>query len=546
MSFFSNSSVRAKLITGFGIVILIMMVLVVLGVRNMNFIDRTLAEITDVNSLKQRYAINYRGSVHDRAIAIRDVGIARSAQEIDKLEQEIRRLEDFYNLAEQDMNALLQQGVSFSDKEKDILKRINAIKQRTLPLVEEVLRLSRNNEPVREIMLDQIRPAFIQYLNVINEFIDYQEKQNLIATPKAREVAGGFENLMLILSSFSVIISLIIALLIARSIRLSLGGEPFEAQTKIKAFSEGYLTIKEEEFIAGSVMDSLHTMGIKLTSIVRTIVGSSNNVATQISEVATGNALALSSTIELAELTKLTAQRLESMRERIDQVAAIASKTEENSETTAEYAKQGREIVEKTAAEIDKIAKTVNTSVDQIRDLESRTQQIGGIISEISAISEQTNLLALNAAIEAARAGESGRGFAVVADEVRNLAKRTGDATAQIESVISEIQSSTQASVSMMEAAQPQVDNGKKQSELATQLLKNIEAQAADSLSQIREVALASSDQVSFVSEISTSMEQIMNMTEESMDSMNRNAKAAEKVDSLAKALKKEVEFFKL
>lgn len=546
MSFFSNSSVRAKLITGFGIVILIMMVLVVLGVRNMNFIDRTLAEITDVNSLKQRYAINYRGSVHDRAIAIRDVGIARSAQEIGKLEQEIRRLEDFYNLAEQDMNALLQQGVSFSDKEKDILKRINAIKQRTLPLVEEVLRLSRNNEPVREIMLDQIRPAFIQYLNVINEFIDYQEKQNLIATPKAREVAGGFENLMLILSSFSVIISLIIALLIARSIRLSLGGEPFEAQTKIKAFSEGYLTLKEEEFIAGSVMDSLHTMGIKLTSIVRAIVGSSNNVATQISEVATGNALALSSTVELSELTKLTAQRLESMRERIDQVAEIASKTEENSETTAEYAKQGREIVEKTAAEIDKIAKTVNTSVDQIRDLESRTQQIGGIISEISAISEQTNLLALNAAIEAARAGESGRGFAVVADEVRNLAKRTGDATAQIESVISEIQSSTQASVSMMEAAQPQVDNGKKQSELATQLLKNIEAQAADSLSQIREVALASSDQVSFVSEISTSMEQIMNMTEESMDSMNRNAKAAEKVDSLAKALKKEVEFFKL
>jgi methyl-accepting chemotaxis protein len=287
-------------------------------------------------------------------------------------------------------------------------------------------------------------------------------------------------------------------------------------------------------------------MGIKLTSIVRAIVSSSNNVAAQISDVASGNTLVLSRTVELSELTKMTAQRLESMRERIDQVAAIASKTETNSETTAEYAKQGREIVEQTAAEIDKIAKTVNTSVDQIRDLESRTQQIGGIIGEISAISEQTNLLALNAAIEAARAGESGRGFAVVADEVRNLAKRTGDATAQIESVISEIQASTQASVNMMEAAQPQVDNGKKQSEYATQLLQNIEAQAADSLSQIREVASASSDQVSFVSEISTSMEQIMNMTQESMDSMNSNAKAAENVDSLAKALKKEVEFFKL
>ncbi|WP_191601781.1 methyl-accepting chemotaxis protein [Marinomonas algicola] len=546
MGFFSNSSVRTKLITGFGIIILIMMVLVTLGIRNVNFIDRTLAEITDINSVKQRYAINYRGSVHDRAIAIRDVGIARSAQEIDLLEQEIRRLEDFYNAAEQDMNRLLQQGVAFSETEKDILKRIDNIKKRTLPMVEEVLQLSRRNEPVTAIMLDQIRPAFIQYLNVINEFIDYQEKQNQIATPKARAVTGGFENLMLILGSFSVVVSLIIALLIARSIRLSLGGEPIEAQTKIKEFSEGHLIIKEEDYIAGSVMDSLSAMGIKLTSIVRTIVSSSNNVAAQISDVANGNTQVLSRTVELSELTKMTAQRLESMRERIDQVAAVASKTEKNSETTAEYAKQGRDIVEKTATEIDKIATTVNTSVDQIRDLESRTQQIGGIIGEISSISEQTNLLALNAAIEAARAGESGRGFAVVADEVRNLAKRTGDATAQIDSVISEIQTSTQASVSMMEAALPQVENGRKQSEKATQLLQNIEVQAADSLSQVREVATASADQVSFVSDISISMDQIMNMTQESMDAMHNNAKAAENVDSLARSLKKEVEFFKL
>lgn len=78
---------------------------------------------------------------------------------------------------------------------------------------------------------------------------------------------------------------------------------------------------------------------------------------------------------------------------------------------------------------MEKIALTVNSTVEQVKLLEAKTKDIGGILNVISGISEQTNLLALNAAIEAARAGESGRGFAVVADEVRQLAKRTGEAT---------------------------------------------------------------------------------------------------------------------
>ena len=61
-------------------------------------------------------------------------------------------------------------------------------------------------------------------------------------------------------------------------------------------------------------------------------------------------------------------------------------------------------------------------------------------------------------AIEAARAGDQGRGFAVVADEVRELAKKTTDATS-IESLLQDMNTSSQAAVATMETVLKSSDN---------------------------------------------------------------------------------------
>lgn len=86
-----------------------------------------------------------------------------------------------------------------------------------------------------------------------------------------------------------------------------------------------------------------------------------------------------------------------------------------------------------------RISELAACSAQSATALDEAAASIRGLVEDIGRVSDQTNLLALNAAIEAARAGESGRGFAVVAGEVRSLARRTGEANAQISTLVQRI-----------------------------------------------------------------------------------------------------------
>lgn len=130
--------------------------------------------------------------------------------------------------------------------------------------------------------------------------------------------------------------------------------------------------------------------------------------------------------------------------------------------------------VDNMASKLKQMTSDTEMTSRKISELNHRAEDIGGIVNMIKSISEQTNLLALNAAIEAARAGEMGRGFAVVADEVRNLAARAGDASKEIEGLVSIIQSDILEAKAQMDKVLGEKDDMNGASDGATKNMGNL------------------------------------------------------------------------
>lgn len=165
------------------------------------------------------------------------------------------------------------------------------------------------------------------------------------------------------------------------------------------------------------------------------------------SEILRGSEMTSMGLQESAAAMQDQLHELEQLATAMHEMATTSGEVANNAQGAAAAAKEaddatslGTTVVSDTTGAIDNLSQKIDEAVEEVKVLESATDNIETILKVINDIADQTNLLALNAAIEAARAGESGRGFAVVADEVRTLAQRTQESTTEIRNMIEQLQ----------------------------------------------------------------------------------------------------------
>ncbi|OFQ48953.1 methyl-accepting chemotaxis protein [Achromobacter xylosoxidans] len=419
-------STGGSIMLGFTVVLCLMVLLTVVGITQVNRMNGALAAINDVHGVKQRYAITFRGSVHDRSIALRDAVLAAPA-ELRTLVAEIDRLKRQYDEAAAPMDALFAQGADVSAQERETLAGIKAIETRTLPVVQRLLTaLERGDAAQARPLLDQARPLFVQWLAAINRMIDLEERLMKDQSDMARRVGVDFQQLMLALTGAAILLGAGLAWLIARRITRALGAEPATLKRIAQTVSAGDLAspIAVRQGDASSILATLAGMQRNLASVVGGVRQHADAVSVVSVQLAQGNADLSARTSDEARALRQTAESMEELTGAVKRNARDAQEAGDMAGQAMDAARQG--------------SQTMHAVIDTMEHLSRASAQISDITSVIEGIAFQTNILALNAAVEAARAGEQGKGFAVVASEVRSLAQRSATAAKEINALISQ------------------------------------------------------------------------------------------------------------
>ncbi|OED66337.1 chemotaxis protein [Vibrio tasmaniensis ZS-17] len=246
------------------------------------------------------------------------------------------------------------------------------------------------------------------------------------------------------------------------------------------------------------------------------------------------------------EQTATVATAMTEMSHSVQEVANSAQSSLTMVQQVESASESGRQIMNTNISTINKLEARLTESVSAVGELQQMSSQIGSILDVIRGIAEQTNLLALNAAIEAARAGEQGRGFAVVADEVRVLAQKTTQSTSEIETMISNLQSSSKTASNVIESCMSDMDMSVEQASSANSAMEEIQALILEISHMSTHISQAAAEQSETSGDIARNIEDINHIADKSYQAMSSIAEASQNLTILANQQGDLVHQFKL
>ncbi len=272
--------------------------------------------------------------------------------------------------------------------------------------------------------------------------------------------------------------------------------------------------------------------GEQITSSSAQIAASSRQLETTMSEQA-------ASTREASLSSRQISETAENLVKTMSGVARAASET-------AKLAESGQKGLEAMEASMQTVLGGTDSVSGKLFGIRQNASEISTIVTTITKVADQTNLLSLNAAIEAEKAGEYGRGFSVVASEIRRLADQTSVAVLDIEDMVNKMELSVVEGAQEMDVFTQDVRSGVEKISLFGKQLEGIMNKVQTLQPGFEAVNTAMETQSENASQISETMEQLTNVTHDTLESLREFNLATDHLRKAATGLQDELSRFKV
>jgi len=510
----SHLKIGQRLGLGFGVVILLMLGLTVIGVYRLNQINGNIRSIANDFYPRTVMANTVKGALDETARSMRNLLFMST---VDEIKGELDAITRAGAVIDETLKRFARDTPSAEGKR--MLDAVNAARAQYTPVLNNFLAAVKDGqvEQARDLILPEIAPYQVAYFKALDNLIAFQGRGMEQAGQEAERVSGAASVLMIAMATIASLLAVLVGYSVMRSIT-----RPLNAAINIaERVAGGDLSVRVENSAhdeTGKLLTALQGMRDGLVNAVTQVRDGSDAISVAAREIADGNA-------NLSARTELQASTLE---ETASSMLELTDAVNHN----AENARQANQLVMNASHVATQGGDVVTQVVNTMREIKDSSRQIVEIIGVIDGIAFQTNILALNAAVEAARAGEQGRGFAVVAAEVRGLAQRSASAAKEIAGLI-------QNSVKKVDAGSTLVDQAGTTMQDIVRSVKHV----ADIMT---EISAASDEQSAGIRQVNDAIEQIDDMTQQNSALVEQAAAAAQSMHDQSMALGRAVSIFKI